>query len=146
MHVTYALQKPIWKFSFLATFLKKRMYIDADYTWKTTSLKVRQISVYALTVRLGFRFSAWSSRWTTASKRQGRMKPGKVSSTIHLIVLIRALILGWYQKISVHALVGFKPTTFVYLLVLLVYQRMQFSRLAIRNDADWIRICDKFGQ
>ena len=133
------------KVFFLAAFLKKRMYIDADYTWKTTSLKVRQISVYALTVRLGFRFSAWSSRWITASKRQGRMKPVKVS-TIHLIVLIRALILGWYQKISVHALVGFKPTAFVYLQVLLVYQRMQFSRLGIRNDADWIRICDKFGQ
>ena len=46
------------KVFFLAAFLKKRMYIDADYTWKTTSLKVRQISVYALTVRLGFRFSA----------------------------------------------------------------------------------------
>ena len=42
----------------LAAFLKKRMYIEADYTWKTASLKVRQISVYALTVRLGFRFSA----------------------------------------------------------------------------------------
>ena len=63
------------------------------------------------------------------------MKPGKVSK-IHLIVLIRALILGNYQKISVLALVGFKPTTFLYLLVLLVYQRMQFSRLGIRNDAD----------
>ena len=59
------------------------------------------------------------------SKRQVRMKPGKVS-TIHLID----------QKLFVHALVGFKPTTFVYLLVLLVYQRMQFSRLGIRNDAD----------
>ena len=35
----------------------------------------------------------------------------------------------------VHALVGFKPTTFVYLLVLLMYQRMQFSRLGIQNDA-----------
>ena len=33
------------------------MYIDANYTWKTTSLKVRQISVYALTVRL----SLWVS-------------------------------------------------------------------------------------
>ena len=38
-------------------------------------------------------------------------------------------------------MVGFKPTTFVYLLLLLVYQRMQFSRLEIPHDADRIRIC-----
>ena len=33
-----------------------------------------------------------------------------------------------------HTVVGFQPTTFLYLLVLLVYQRMQFSRLEIPND------------
>ena len=38
------------------------------------------------------------------------------------------------RMILVHALVGFKPTTFIYLLVLLMYQRMQFSRLGIQND------------
>ena len=56
------------------------------------------------------------------------MKPGKVN-TLNLIVLIHALILGWYQKLFTHSQMGYKPTTFIYLLVLLVYQRMQFSRL-----------------
>ena len=51
-----------------------------------------------------------------------------------------------YPHLFVHALVGFKPTTFVYLLVLLMYQRMQFPRLGIPKDADWIRISDEFGQ
>ena len=36
---------------------------------------------------------------------------------------------------------GFKPTTFAYLMVLQVYQRMQFSKLEILHDADRIRIC-----
>ena len=35
---------------------------------------------------------------------------------------------------------GIQTTTFVCSLVLLVYQRMLFSRLGIPNDVDWIRI------
>ena len=56
MHVTYALQKLIWKF-FLAAFLKKRISTLITTGKQLKVLKVRQISVYALTVRL----SPWVS-------------------------------------------------------------------------------------
>ena len=85
----------MWKF-FPPTFLKKRISTLITAGKQLKVLKVRQISVYALTVRL----SLWVSdlvhevsvRATAASKRQGRMK--RNVSTLNMIVLIHALILG----------------------------------------------------
>ena len=83
---------------FPPTFLKKRISTLITAGKQLKVLKVRQISVYALTVRL----SLWVSdlvhevsvRATAASKRQGRMK--RNVSTLNMIVLIHALILGWH--------------------------------------------------
>ena len=62
-------------------------------------------------------------------------------SALNLIVLICTYPRIILKFIRSSLTVGFKPTTFAYLMVLLVYQRMQFSKLEILHDADRIRIC-----
>ena len=69
-------------------------------------------------------------RSTVASKMQGKITEKESEYSADTCTYPRMI----YENLFVHTVVGFKPTTFLYLLVLLVYQRMQFSRLGIPND------------